>query len=273
MVYNKDWSTVSFTYHQSASFDPEKSCEECSLEDNITSINRGYLQFLAGGNSGTIDAETGTIFQMMPTVLYIIRTSIVSTIAALNPSSSTIDEDAIRQWADCSFLSDMGLPEPYLTSLPLPPGTPPFPFDLELCSYIHEASEQQFGMPIDPSNFSSFGLGLNTTAGMVFLNMAIGQTNLTHIDPGATYFLEKFLTTTQNVLVSELLLIDPLSASILNTVPPLHWALLQGYLASLVPTWGTLTMSQWLEQNTGGLVLTQPLHNWLYGRLLSTASI
>lgn len=269
MAYSEDWSKISFTYHQSAKFIPERSCDNCSLTDAITSINRGYLQFLAAGQSEPVDPETATIYQMMPLVLFIVRSSITSAISLAEPNSPTIEYDSIGQWTDCSYLLDQGIPQPYLASVPLPPGVPAFPFDPELCAFISEAMEEQYGVPMNPTDFASFDLALNYSGSATFLSLAIGQTNMTYIDPVSVAFCLGFLTATREQTISEIAALDSVAANLLDAITPTQWSILQGYLANLVSSWGALTMSQWLESRGGGLVLSQPLDKWLYGQFIS----
>lgn len=83
---------------------PEYSCPTCTLNASITGVNRGYLQFLAAPPAGPVDQESGVIYQLMPITLSVIRDSIVQAVTLANPASTTIQEDSVAQWTDCSFL-------------------------------------------------------------------------------------------------------------------------------------------------------------------------
>lgn len=95
---------MGFTYHQYAEFVPEASCQTCTLNASITGINRGYLQFLAAPSAGPVDQESGVIYQLMPITLSVIRDSIVQAVSLANPASTTMQQDSVAQWTDCSFL-------------------------------------------------------------------------------------------------------------------------------------------------------------------------
>jgi hypothetical protein len=106
--YSADWSEVSFTYHQWAEFQPDKSCAGCDLGAPLTGVNRGYLQFLAAPTPPGLDPESGVIYGLMPLTLGVIYTGMRAAVAAANPLSPTIDADVVRQWTDCSFLQVTG---------------------------------------------------------------------------------------------------------------------------------------------------------------------
>ena len=96
---------MSFTYHQWAEFLPEKSCAGCSLDNQLTGVNRAYLQLLSSGSaSAAVDPETGVIYQLAPITLSVVRDAMRAAVYAANPLSPTVAADAVRQWADCSLL-------------------------------------------------------------------------------------------------------------------------------------------------------------------------
>jgi len=105
MQYNENWTEVAFTYHQWAEFVPEGSCPTCTLQNEITGVNRAYLQFLSSTPaSAPIDAETGVIYTLTPITLSVIKGAIQAAVYAANPGSTTIIQDSISQWTDCSLL-------------------------------------------------------------------------------------------------------------------------------------------------------------------------
>lgn len=101
--FDANWNEVEYTFHQWADFMPASSCAECTMDANLTSINRGYLQFLSSSTS-PVDPETAVIYATMPMTLSIITGITTNMIAQFEPNASTIAYDSIRQWTDCSFL-------------------------------------------------------------------------------------------------------------------------------------------------------------------------
>jgi len=67
--------------------------------------------------------------------------------------------------------------------------------------------------------------------------------------------------------------ISPEAAAALSVITSSQWMVLQGYLASLVPTWGEVVYSQFLSSGGGGLIVTKPISTWLYGELTLLASL
>lgn len=100
--FDSNWNEVEYTFHQWAEFMPASSCAQCTMAANITSINRGYLQFLS--SPSPVDPETAVIYQTMPMTLSIVMGITTSIIAQVEPNSTTVAFDAVRQWTDCSFL-------------------------------------------------------------------------------------------------------------------------------------------------------------------------
>jgi hypothetical protein len=72
-----------------------------------------------------------------------------------------------------------GMPNPYLKDVPLPPGTPGFPFNPELCAFIPPAAQAAFGIAITPADFATYGLNIDYGAAGTFLTLAIGGSNAT----------------------------------------------------------------------------------------------
>jgi hypothetical protein len=271
MQYYANWTEVAFTYHQWAEFLPDRSCQGCSLNDTITGVNRGYLQFLAAPQTGPLDPESAVIYRLTPITLSVIRDSMAVAVTVANPGSATIEEDVVKQWTDCSWLAPiaplLGLSNPYLKEVPLPPGTPGFPFDPELCAFIPAAAKQTFDVDITPDDFVTYGVAMDYSATATFLTLAIGQSNATYLDPLAAGFVGAFLTSTRAETLAAVNAASQPAALALGLLTEDQWGVLQGYLASLVPTWGSLVMAQWLEAGRGGLLLTQPLETWLYGEM------
>jgi len=314
--FDANWNEVEYTCHQWAEYMPASSCAECTMDANITSINRGYLQFLSSSTS-PVDPETAVIYATMPMTLSIITGITTNMIVQFEPNASTIAYDSIRQWTDCSFLlvsifyfiyclficyyqsryrflyqhycikfpsksslnqvsrvsfmqplqASLNLQQPYLKDVPLPPGTPPLVYDLELCAYIPRAIMNQMGIAVTPSQFGTYGLDMNYTATSTFLSLAIGKSNVTFNDPAASSFIQAFLTMPQTSLISTISTINSAAAAALGLLTQSQWLLLQGYLASLVDTWGATVVSEFLQANGGGLVVTKNVNEWLYGKI------
>ncbi|KAG7670845.1 hypothetical protein KSW81_004278 [Nannochloris sp. 'desiccata'] len=269
LEYSANWTEVEFSYHQYATLMPEYSCPTCTLNASITGVNRGYLQFLAAPPAGPVDQESGVIYQLMPITLSVIRDSIVQAVTLANPASTTIQEDSVAQWTDCSFLLPLvpflGLSTPYLKDIPLPPGAPGFPYNPELCAYIPEVLQSIANLTVAPADFGAFGLAIDKTAAATFLQLAIGQSNSTYVDPAASQFIGAFLTLPQETLLDSVAAVSPPAEAALTAITAPQWLLLQGYIASLVPTWGSLVFSQWLSVGGGGMITTKTVESWLYG--------
>jgi hypothetical protein len=86
-----------------------------------------------------------------------------------------------------------------------------------------------------------------------------------YLDPNAAYFLGKFLTVPRENVLTEVSSIDAGTATALGGITEQQWPLLQGYVASLVPTWGKMVYTGWLQAGGGGLLMTRPIVEWLYG--------
>lgn len=268
VAYDSNWTQVEYTYHQYAEFQPENSCPTCTLAANITTVNRGYLQFLSAPLSGPLDRETTLIYQLMPITLSVIRDSMTAYIAGFEPGSPSIAQDVVKQWTDCSFLLPLqpylGIQEPYLKDVPLPPGTPGLPYNAELCAYIPIAMAQ-YNVTVTPPLFGAAGLAMDYGATGVFLTLAIGNSNSTYLDPNAAQFLGAFMNLPQATTLAILGSIYPEGAAALAPLTPAQWLLLQGYIASLVPTWGTMVYSGWLAAGGGGMIVTKSVDTLLYG--------
>lgn len=122
------------------------------------------------------------------------------------------------------------------------------------------------GATVSPSQFSAYGLDMNYTATSTFLSLAIGESNATYLDPAASSFIQAFLTMPQPTLISTISTINPAAAADLRLLSQSQWLLLQGYLASLVNTWGATVVFDYLQGNGGGLVVTKDINEWLYGK-------
>lgn len=163
-------------------------------------------------------------------------------------------------------MSFLGLSSPYLKDIPLPSGAPGFPYNPELCAYIPEALQATANLTVTPADFGAYGLAIDTTAAGTFLQLAIGQSNSTYVDPAASQFLGAFLTLPQAAVLAAVDAVSPPASAALSAITAPQWLLLQGYLASLVPTWGTLVFSQWLSVGGGGMISTKTVESWLYGK-------
>jgi hypothetical protein len=152
-----------------------------------------------------------------------------------------------------------------LKDTPLPPGTPGFPYNPELCAYIPEAFLATLNLTVTPADFAASGLAIDQTAAATFLQLAIGQSNSTYVDPAASQFLGAFLTLPKATVLGAVAAASPPASVALSAITAPQWLLLQGYLASLVPTWGSLVFSQWLSVGGGGLISTKTVESWLYG--------
>lgn len=86
-----------------------------------------------------------------------------------------------------------------------------------------------------------------------------------HLDAAAVQFLDAFLTMPQATVLGAVGAVNPAAAAALSTLTPTQWLLLQGYIASLVPTWGTMVMTDWVTAGGGGMILTKTVDTWLYG--------
>lgn len=169
----------------------------------------------------------------------------------------------------------LGLSTPYLKDIPLPPGNPGFLYNPELCAYIPEALQLTANLTVNPADFAAFGVAINKTATATFLKLAIGQSNSTYVDPAASQFLGTFLTLPQATVLESVAAVNPPAEEALSAITEPQWLLLQGYIASLVPTWGSLVYSQWLNVGGGGMITTKTVESWLYGfedPLLRTAA-
>ena len=160
----------------------------------------------------------------------------------------------------------LGLTTPYLKDIPLPPGTPGFPYNPELCAYIPEVMQASANITVAPADFGAYGLAIDQTAAATFLQLAIGQSNSTYVDPAAAQFLGAFLTLPRATVLAAVDAVSPPASSALSVITAPQWLLLQGYIASLVPTWGSLVLSQWLSVGGGGLIATKTVESWLYGK-------
>lgn len=85
------------------------------------------------------------------------------------------------------------------------------------------------------------------------------------LDPNAAQFVGAFLTLPRATLLGAVGAISPGAATSLSAINNDQWPLLQGYIASLVPTWGTLVFDGWLKNGGGGMIVDKSVETWLYG--------
>ena len=85
------------------------------------------------------------------------------------------------------------------------------------------------------------------------------------LDPNAAQFVGAFLTLPRATLLGAVAGISPAAATSLGLITNDQWPLLQGYIASLVPTWGTLVFNGWLAAGGGGMIVEKTVESWLYG--------
>jgi hypothetical protein len=194
MQYNPDWEEVDYTLHQWQELDPTRSCAACTLDAPITSVNRGYLQFLAAGQGQPMHPETSTIYALTPITLAVIFGGMLDffrqAVPMVDPTltgpalEAAAQQWALAQWADCSPLLALqpmlALPSAYLADFVKPPEVTqsPFPFAPELCASI-PATVAPFGIVTDPSTFQLYGLKVDHEGAGAFLGAAIGQSNAT----------------------------------------------------------------------------------------------
>ena len=150
--------------------------------------------------------------------------------------------------------------KPYLRDL-----APQLPFAPELCAYIPTVSQQLFGLTVAPAQLAALGADLPLPAVQAFLQAGMGATNATWQDPAAAQFTSAFLTSNRTAMLAGLAAAAPPLAAALAPLTDLQWNLLKGYLAGLVPTWGTLVFDTWVTGAGGGLVVTKTVNQWLFG--------
>ena len=237
-------------------------------------MNRGYLQFLAGAAAagGPLDPESGLVLQLTPITLAVVRASISGALAAAGVGAgdaAALAAAVAAQWSSCGVLLPygpaLGLTSPYLKDVPLPPGAAGFPFDPEMCKYVSDAASAQVGASVAPADLAGAGLAVDASAAAAFLTLAIGASNATYLDPAAAGFAGAFMTLPRGALLGAVDAAAPAAAAALAAIPEAQWPLFQGYLMSLIPTWGTLVLEGWLAAGGGGLVVTKPVSAWLHG--------
>jgi len=265
--FSDNWTKVEYGYHTWQEFNADRSCEECSLDAEVTGVNRGYLQFLSSSN----DAETPVIYTLMPMVLSIVKSTMMEFIGGASAGGllpitpEMYEATALQQWADCSvllpivqFLPQLGMTEPYFTDIPQ---TPPVPGTMELCATITALSA------VAPENFAVAGLTVNPIAAGAWMAAAIGQSTSTYIDPLSQQFIGGFMTIEKPTFLG-VLSDNPetaLLAGALSLITDTQWSLLQGYVVHMVNTWGVTVFKSWLESQGGGMVVTKTADQWLHG--------
>ncbi len=200
------------------------------------------------------------------------RSSIAGALAAAGVGAgdpAALAAAVAAQWASCGVLLPygpaLGLTSPYLKDVPLPAGAAGFPFDPEMCKYVADAASAQVGAPVAPADFPAAGLAVDASAAAAFLTLAIGASDATYLDPAAAGFVGAFMTLPRGALLGAAGAAAPAAAAALAAVPEAQWPLFQGYLMSLIPTWGTLVLEGWLAAGGGGLIVTKPVSAWLHG--------
>jgi hypothetical protein len=86
-----------------------------------------------------------------------------------------------------------------------------------------------------------------------------------YLDPAAAQFVGGFLTLDRAALLAAVGAASPAAAASLGGITAAQWPVLQGYLASLVPSWGSLVFSGWLAAGGGGLITTKSVETWMNG--------
>jgi hypothetical protein len=88
-----------------------------------------------------------------------------------------------------------------------------------------------------------------------------------YLDPAAQAFVLTFLNdqVPRPAFLAWVGTTNPDLAAELELITDSQWGLVKAYMASIVPTWGTVVMSGWLAQGGGGLVVTKTLQEWMFG--------
>lgn len=270
LTYSESWDAVEYTYHQYAEFLPSKSCASCRLNDTFTSVNRAYLQFIAagqGGPPGTPDSETMVMSTLLPSSLKLSMDTISAFMGPLSGSADpeTLYNNTMLQWSSCgpvSAVKDLyGLPTPFVKDS----GVAQLSYHPEFCQFVVETLENSYGVSVPPSQFPAYGIGLSLDASKAFAELAVGTSNVTHQDPLAQQFLYMFLMYDQATVLQHLEAASAPQVPLLSTVDANTWALLQGYMMRTMTEGGRLLFDAALVAGNGGMLVTRPLEEWLYG--------
>lgn len=270
LTYSESWDAVEYTYHQYAEFLPSKSCASCRLNDTLTSVNRAYLQFIAAGQGvppGTPDSETMVMSTLLPSSLKLSMDTISAFMGPLTGSADpgTLYNSTLSQWSACGPVSAVmdlyGLPTPFVRDS----GVAQLSYHPEFCQFVVEALENMYGASVSPSQFSAYGIGLSLDASKAFVELAVGSSNMTHQDPLSQQFLYMFLMYDQATVLQHLDAASAPQASLLSAIDATTWALLQGYVMRTMTEGGKMLFDAALLAGNGGLVVSRPLQEWLYG--------
>ena len=267
MSYSESWDAVEYTYHQWAEFDVEKSCPSCRLNDTLVSVNRAYLQYVAANEGETVDSETQTMFQLLPSTLKVGFDTMSAYITALYGSGNVVNQ-TLSQWATCAPVDALQGPlnfsSPFVKDIPAPV---PLLYHPEFCQYIIEWFAQVNSQNIQPNQIQTAGVQLSLEASQAFFELAVGLSNATYQDPSASQFLFAFLSNSQADVLQYLTLLSSPQLQAMTSIDPVTWALLKGYTGNIMVQGGRQLFGNFLQLGQGGLVIQKRLHEWLYGAL------
>lgn len=264
LTYSPLWDTVEYTYHQWAEYDSDRSCDRCSLNDTLISINRGYLQFLSSSVGMPMDSESSAMFVLLPSSLKMSLDAIGLYVGALNGAPD--ENKTLEQWSSCDpveeIMSAFNLSTPFVRDIPAPT---PLAYHPEFCHYIVQTFQSMYNISVQPSQFQNYGIGLSLESSKAFLELAVGNSNATYQDAAAQQFLLLFLTFDQATVIQYLTAVSAPQVEHLSYVDSDTWSLLKGYSASIMTDGGRMIFGSFLNAGGGGLVITKSLHEWLYG--------
>ena len=190
--------------------------------------------------------------------------------AFMGPLSGSADPETLYnntmlQWSSCgpvSAVKDLyGLPTPFVKDS----GVAQLSYHPEFCQFVVETLENSYGVSVPPSQFPAYGIGLSLDASKAFAELAVGTSNVTHQDPLAQQFLYMFLMYDQATVLQHLGAASAPQVPLLSTVDANTWALLQGYMMRTMTEGGRLLFDAALVAGNGGMLVTRPLEEWLYG--------
>lgn len=104
MQYDGNWTNIEYTYHQWDVFDSERSCEGCTLNDTLVTINRAYLQFVSSGQGAPLHAEEMVTFQNLPSTLKVSFDVMYQYMLAIHGPSAANVNQTLDQWSACATL-------------------------------------------------------------------------------------------------------------------------------------------------------------------------
>ena len=118
LKYDVNWTHIEYTYHQWDVFDPERSCEGCTLNDTLVTINRAYLQFVSSGQGAPLHAEEMVVFQNLPSTLKVSFDVMYQYMLAIHGPSAANVNQTLEQWSACVTLEVRGfLVHPFLNRI------------------------------------------------------------------------------------------------------------------------------------------------------------